>query len=149
MSRYRGDEGLSGYFKALRLVESEEILNLAGSDPAPAAYLSLVGTEERPTSSRFADFSTHWALALVLPSLPDPFTPQGLSRGRIVGRFKSLTYGENFGVLEDEDGTLLTTGVVQWDRIDAAAPDASNSALRTFVRFQLLSNLQAQTREVG
>lgn len=151
MKRYRESSVLAAYLGALEQVESEEILKLAGEGPAPAAYLALNDTVEEPLGGGFSMLTTTWKLLLRLPMPAEMAGPLLLSRSRLVGVFKSLTFGsDNPGVIENEEspGNPWAYRLAGWERVDASELDPGNATLRTIIGFRFESKIHTVTREV-
>lgn len=151
MARYRNSDVLTAYLKALDQVESEEILKLAGEGPSPGAYLALNDTAEEPLGGGFSMLTTTWKILLRLPMPAEMVGPLLLTRSRLVGVFKSLTFGsDNPGVIDNEEspGSPWAYRLAKWERVDASDLDPGNATLRTLIGFSFESKIHTVTREV-
>lgn len=150
MRRYRGNAVLAEYLATLEQVESEELLALSGGGEVPAGYLAHNGTRETPLGGGFNKVLTSWVFLLRLPKPAELIGPLTLSRSRIVGLVKSLTYGsDNPGVIENGDnpGSPWAYRLSEWSTVNAAAPTLEGAALRTLIGFTFESKIHSATRE--
>lgn len=150
MKRYRA-HAIATYLRTLEQVESEELLALSEGGDIPAGYLAHNSSKETPLGGGFNALSTRWAFLLRLPNPAQLLGALTLSRSRVVGVIKSLTYGsDNPGVIENDDnpGSPWAYSLSEWATVDAAKPTLEGAALRTLIGFTFESKIHSTTREV-